>query len=95
MGIVPGDLRRLGLEGAGVVRRVGGKVTSLSVGQRVAVYRRGCFANRVQSPIQGVHSIPDSMSFEVQSPVPFARALTLMLDSGRSQASLRMVSSAV
>ncbi|KAL8718942.1 MAG: hypothetical protein Q9225_003986 [Loekoesia sp. 1 TL-2023] len=70
MGIVPGDLSRLGLEGAGIVRRIGNKVTSLSIGQRVAVYRRGCFANRVQSPIQGVHALPDSMSFEDAAKLP-------------------------
>lgn len=65
MGLVPADEHRLGLEGAGVVRRVGRGTGSLKVGQRVLVYDKGTFANRVQSPIEAIHPLPDSMSFEV------------------------------
>ena len=65
MGLVPADEHRLGLDGAGVIRRVGRYVSSVKVGQRVVVHRKGSFANRVQSPEEGVHSLPDSMSFEV------------------------------
>lgn len=69
MGLVPADEHRLGLEGAGVIRRVGRHVDSLKVGQRVLVNRKGSFANRVQSPIEAVHPLPDSMSYEVRAAV--------------------------
>ncbi|PYH70348.1 uncharacterized protein BO88DRAFT_487118 [Aspergillus vadensis CBS 113365] len=62
--IVPENPYLLGLEGAGVVCRLGKGVTSFRVGQRVLVNRRGSFGNKVQCPVQGAHAIPDSMSFE-------------------------------
>ena len=68
IGIVPEDQYRLGQEGAGIVRRVGKAASPYKVGDRVLVDRRGCFANRVQAPVEGVHLLPDSMSFEVRVP---------------------------
>lgn len=65
MGIIPENQHLLGLEGAGVVRRVGKSASSYKVGDRVLVDTRGCFANRVQAPIDALHHLPDSMSFEV------------------------------
>ncbi|KAI0970609.1 PKSKA1 [Xylaria arbuscula] len=64
MGIVPGDERMLGGEAAGIVTKVSPGVTSVEVGQRVVVFARGCFANRVQTTPARVHKIPDTMSFE-------------------------------
>lgn len=65
MGLVPADEGLLGLEGGGVIRRVCGQAGSLHIGQRVVVSRKGSFANRVQSPIEAIHPLPDWMSFEV------------------------------
>ena len=65
LGLVPADEYRLGIEGGGIVRRVGPNTKSFEVGQRVLVMRKGSFANRVQSPVEGVHLLPQSMSFEV------------------------------
>jgi NADPH:quinone reductase-like Zn-dependent oxidoreductase len=65
MGIVPENEHLPGLEGAGVIRRVGSLVSSLKVGQRVLVYEKGTFANRVQVTPERVYSLPTSMSFEV------------------------------
>lgn len=65
MGIVPENEHLLGLEGAGVVRRIGSSVRSFSVGQRVLFHNKGTFANRLRLPANKVHAIPDSMSFEV------------------------------
>ncbi|OJZ89332.1 hypothetical protein ASPFODRAFT_204330 [Aspergillus luchuensis CBS 106.47] len=70
LGIVPENPYLLGLEGAGVVCRLGKGVTSFRVGQRVLVNRRGSFGNKVQCPVQGAHAIPDSMSFEEAAPLP-------------------------
>ena len=67
LGLVPADPNRLGLEAGGTVRRLGSGVTHLCVGQRVLVSRKGCFANRVQCPVEAVHPIPDDLTFEVSS----------------------------
>ncbi|KAJ5100194.1 PKS-like enzyme [Penicillium angulare] len=70
LGIVPENEEKLGLEGAGIICRIGSKVSSFYVGQRVVVNRRGSFGNKVQCPIQGVHAIPDSMTFEEAATLP-------------------------
>ena len=67
MGIVPENEHLLGLEGAGVIRRVGSLVKSLKIGQRVLVYEKGTFANRIQLTPDRVHPLPNSMSFEVRN----------------------------
>ena len=65
LGIVPENQYLLGLEGAGVIRQVGRSAGPYKVGDRVLVDSRGCFANRVQAPIEGLYHLPDNMSFEV------------------------------
>lgn len=85
MGLVPGDQHLLGLEGGGVVRRIGrinGSV-SLKVGDRVLVSRKGSFANRVQAPIEAVHPLPESMSYEVQASLTSTKYVTLTTVVGR------------
>ena len=67
MGIVPENEHLPGLEGAGVIRRVGNLISSLKVGQRVLVYEKGTFANRIQVTPERVYPLPASMSFEVSS----------------------------
>ncbi len=67
MGIVPENEHLPGLEGAGVIRRVGSSVSSLKAGQRVLMYVKGTFANRIQVTPERVYPLPDSMSFEVSS----------------------------
>lgn len=62
MGIVPENQHLLGLEGAGTIRRPGS--TSYKVGQRVLVFEKGTFANRIIATTERVYPIPDSMSFE-------------------------------
>lgn len=64
MGIVPGNDHTLGGEGAGIITRVSPEITSFAVGQRVVVFDKGMFANRVQTTPGRVHSIPDWMTFE-------------------------------
>ncbi|RDL42230.1 Acyl transferase hydrolase [Venustampulla echinocandica] len=70
MGIVPENEYLLGLEGAGVVRRVGKGARDYRVGDRVAVLRNGTFANRIQVPIERTHHIPDTLSFEDAATIP-------------------------
>lgn len=64
MGIVPENQYLLGLEGAGTIRRLGKAVDSYSIGQRVLVFEKGTFANRIEATTERVHAIPDSMTFE-------------------------------
>ena len=70
MGIVLENEHLLGLEGAGIVRRVGKGADRFKIGDRVAVLRTGTFANRIQCPIERAHHIPDSLSFEDASTIP-------------------------
>ncbi|KAL2069921.1 hypothetical protein VTL71DRAFT_14600 [Oculimacula yallundae] len=67
MGIVPGDEHNLGGEGAGIITRVSPGDHSFKVGQRVVVFDKGCFANRVQTTPGRLHLLPNSMSFEEAS----------------------------
>ncbi|KAI0603270.1 PKSKA1 [Biscogniauxia sp. FL1348] len=68
MGIVPGDETALGYEAAGVITKVSPGVAAsgsdLEVGQRVVVFGKGSFANRVQTTPGHVHRIPDTMTLE-------------------------------
>ena len=64
MGIVPEDEYLLGVEGSGVVRRIGQGVANFNIGDRVVVFEKGCFGNRVQLTEERAHKIPDTMSFE-------------------------------
>lgn len=61
-GLIPGNERLLGFEGAGVIRR--SKSDLHHAGQRVLFTKAGSFANRVITETELVHSIPDSMCFE-------------------------------
>lgn len=62
MGIVPENEHLLGLEGAGTVIRPGS--TRYSIGDRVLVFEKGTFANRVIATTERVYPIPDWMSYE-------------------------------
>lgn len=65
MGIVPENQCLLGLEGAGIVSRVGKGVMQFKTGQRVVVFEKGTFGNRIIATTERTHAIPDDMSFEV------------------------------
>ena len=70
MGIVPENEHLLGLEGSGVVRRVGKGASKFSVGDRVAILKNGTFANKIQCPVERAHHIPSSMGFKDASTIP-------------------------
>ncbi|EKG12982.1 Beta-ketoacyl synthase [Macrophomina phaseolina MS6] len=82
MGIVPENEHLLGLEGAGVVRRVGAGVSAFAVGDRVVTIEKGLLANRIHAPEKRVVKIPDVMSFEEAAtmPVVFATAVYAVLE---------------
>ncbi|KAJ3580034.1 hypothetical protein NPX13_g526 [Xylaria arbuscula] len=65
MGMLKELKQEMGVECAGVVTRIGGKVSSVQVGDRVcALTVHGHFANRVRVPWTSVARIPKSMTFE-------------------------------
>lgn len=63
LGIVPENEHLLGLEGAGIITRVGSEV-NYRVGDRVVVHSRGSFANRCRVPKENIILLPKSVSFE-------------------------------
>ena len=67
MGIIPENQNLLGLEGAGVIRRVGRSASQFSVGQRVLVFEKGTFGNRIVATTERTFRIPNDMTFEVRS----------------------------
>ena len=59
--------RILGLEGAGVIHRIGSGVKDLNVGERVVTFERNTFATFVITTEPYCVKIPDSLSFEEAS----------------------------
>ena len=77
--------RGLGLEGAGVVKRVGSHVKSLSVGDRVMTFERKTLATLVNTTEPYCTKIPDNLSDEEASTmlIPYATAWHSLVDVGR------------
>ena len=63
MGFVPKNEHLLGVEGAGIVRPVASVVTTYKPGDRVAVFEKGTFANRIQVTTERTHKIPEHLSY--------------------------------
>lgn len=82
MGIVPENEHLLGLEGAGLIRRVHPSVTKFKPGERVLVFKKGAFANRVIATVERTYHIPDWMSYEVSIHHIYCRNAVLMLPIG-------------
>ncbi|KAI1170391.1 putative polyketide synthase [Nemania sp. FL0916] len=71
MGIVPENHHLLGLEGAGTIRRVGANLRSpFHIGERVLVFEKGTFANRIIAATERTISIPAWLSFEDAATLP-------------------------
>lgn len=63
MGFV-GNKNEMGLEGSGIVRRVGSRVTGISPGQRVVVISNGIFQSIAVVNQQSCMEVPSEMSLE-------------------------------
>ncbi|KAM0794183.1 hypothetical protein BDR22DRAFT_827160 [Usnea florida] len=71
MGIVPENQYLLGLEGAGTIRRVGKTAAnSYKIGDRVLVFEKRAFGNRIIATTERTYHIPDWMSYEEASTLP-------------------------
>ncbi|KAF2231041.1 PKSKA1 [Viridothelium virens] len=93
MGIVPGDETQLGHEAAGVVTQVAPGVSGFAVGDRVVVFGKGCFANRLRTTPSRIHRIPDDMTFEEASTlaVVYLTSIHSLLDLGNLSAGKRVL----
>lgn len=76
--------RVFGLEGAGVVRRLGSQVKALRVGDRVAVVEHNMFATTVTTLEILCVKIPDDLSFNEASTMffPYITAIHCLMDVG-------------
>lgn len=77
----------MGYECAGVITRVGSKVTHLKVGDRVAAMMRGNYANYIRLLGISVSKIPDDMPWEQATSMPmvFCTAYFSLYDTARLQ----------
>lgn len=78
------DERKLGVDAAGVVTRVGRAVTGLKVGDHVMTATCDAFATYVRFPAAGAIAIPGDMSFEdaASMPLVFLTAYYALVTAG-------------
>ncbi|KAL6716017.1 hypothetical protein ACLMJK_006979 [Lecanora helva] len=93
MGIVPENQHLLGLEGAGIIRRAGPLASHFTVGQRVLVFEKGTFGNRIIATKERTYAIPDDMSFEEASTLPsvYLTAIYSLFDLANTQKGSRVL----
>lgn len=89
MGIVDTSDDVLGLEGSGIVRRVGPEVHDLSVGDRVLVCDGGCFSTTMITSNRLCVKIPDTLGFEDAATIPivFSTVTCALIEIGRLEKS--------
>ena len=77
----------LGHEGAGVVRRVGAAVKTLSVGDRVLTFTSKCFSTLLNTPAGLCAKIPDDLDFASAATMPcvYGTVIYSLLDVARLQ----------
>nr|A0A3G9H990.1 RecName: Full=Highly reducing polyketide synthase ALT1; Short=HR-PKS FUM1; AltName: Full=AAL-toxin biosynthesis cluster protein 1 [Alternaria alternata]BBG74267.1 polyketide synthase [Alternaria alternata] len=87
MGIVEANDVSIGLEGSGVVRKVGNGVTGLQAGDRVFYMADNCFSSQITISALRCVKIPSSLSFEQAATMPcvYATVIHSLLDMGGLQ----------
>ncbi|UNI16442.1 putative PKS/NRPS-like protein biosynthetic cluster [Purpureocillium takamizusanense] len=87
MGIVQGLKPGLGLECAGIVRRVGSEVRDLHVGDRVVAFDHGFFGSRVITSSKLTAKIPGTLTFEEAATMPcvYSTAMHALVQVGGLQ----------
>ncbi len=77
LGMLPPELLKdsevgplMGLEGAGIVTKVGEGVSRIKVGDHVMMMAEGCFASKVMVSEFAVHPIPTGWSFDDAATIP-------------------------
>lgn len=87
MGIVEGYCPGLGLECAGIVRKVGRNVHQIAPGDHVMLVSHGCFSTSVVADARGVMKMPKGLSFEEAAAMPcvYATAIHCLVNLGNLQ----------
>ncbi len=85
MGIVSSTSAALGLEGAGIVTRIGPSTKDISVGDRVFVLGAGCFSTTLVASEKACEKIPNTLSFEDAATMPcvFGTVIYSLVHIGR------------
>jgi NADPH:quinone reductase-like Zn-dependent oxidoreductase len=88
MGVVDSAAISLGLEAAGIVRKVGTGVSHLQVGDRVFVFGGCCFSTRLRINAELCRRIPDVLSFQDAATMPcvFSTVIQGLQHVGRLEA---------
>ena len=68
MGLIPDTV--LGLDAAGLIKRIGSGVTKFKPGDRVATFFVGAYASLIHTPESLVNKIPDHMTLEEGASLP-------------------------
>ena len=68
---------QLGLEGSGVVRRVGSNVKEFSKGDRLAILHAGLLKSRAIVPASRCFKVPDHLSLEEVATMPTVYATAI------------------
>ena len=78
---------QLGLDAAGVIKRVGSKVSTVQAGDRVATFCMGAYRNLLQTHETLVQKIPENLSIEEGATIPCAyiTAVQGLIEIGRLQ----------
>jgi NADPH:quinone reductase-like Zn-dependent oxidoreductase len=87
MGIIEGSKGGLGLEASGIVRNIGSAVTDFVVGDRVMIFKSGCFSTRMNVSSMLCAKIPDHISDEEAATMPtvYSTVVHSLLNLGNLQ----------
>ncbi|KZZ87545.1 polyketide synthase [Moelleriella libera RCEF 2490] len=85
LGVIPFPEAGLGLEGSGIISRVGIDVVDLQPGDRVMFLADGSFASHVTTPAKLCEKIPTNLSYEDAASVPavFSTAFASLFNIGQ------------
>ncbi|KAF4471000.1 polyketide synthase [Fusarium albosuccineum] len=83
----------LGVECSGIVSKVGSKVSSLAIGDRVCAMSLGAYSTFARCPATSAAIIPESMSFETAASIPvvYSTAYYGIIDLARLEAGERIL----
>ena len=87
MGVVPAKPGSLGVEGAGIVRRISPEVKTLQPGHRVMVLESGSFTTLLTTRERVCIKMPDDMTFEAAATMPcvFGTVIHSLIDNKHLQ----------
>lgn len=70
LGLIEGAFSEIGLEGSGIIRRVGSAVDNVKVGDRIMTMYKGLTTTRTTLSAKRVVRIPEGLSLEEATTLP-------------------------